>query len=1386
MAEQSPSSDPLTSFGPNEWLVDELYEQYTKDRNSVDRAWWDFFKDYTPGEGALGRDAAAAAKRATAAAPPPRPTNGAGTHAPAKAPTPAAGPAPAPATRPAAPAARRRARPHRAPPPRLRAPAAPAPAPAAKEAPSTRPEPAATVTPKPREAEAPKASGPLSDASQTPIRGASARVVTNMESSLDVPTATSVRAVPAKLLIDNRIVINNHLARSRGGKVSFTHLIGFALVKALGVMPEMNNGFGHDERGKPVLVTPAHVNLGLAIDLAKPDGTRQLLVPSIKAAETMDFAHFWTAYEEMVRKARGGKLTVEDFQGTTISLTNPGTIGTVHSVPRLMQGQGAIIGVGALEYPAEWHGASLETLNRNAVSKIITLTTTYDHRIIQGAQSGEFLRMVHALLLGEHGFYDEIFASLRIPYEPIRWVRDVDTSHDDDINKVARVQELIHAYRVRGHLMADTDPLEYKQRRHPDLDVTSHGLTLWDLDREFATGGFGGQPFLKLRKILGILRDSYCRTIGIEYMHIQDPEQREWIQDKIEVGYAKPTREEQLRILRRLNAAEAFETFLQTKFVGQKRFSLEGGESVIALLDRILSRAAEDELDEVCIGMPHRGRLNVLANIAGKTYGQIFREFEGKQDPRSVQGSGDVKYHLGTEGTFTARGRHDDQGLPRRQPLAPRGGQPGARGHRARQAGPPQPRRRGLHRAARADARRRGVRRPGRRRRDAQPLAAARLPHRRHGPRRHQQPGRLHDLAEQLALLDLLHRRRPDDPGADLPRQRRRPRGLRAGGRARLRVPQGVPQGRRHRHGLLPPPRPQRGRRPVDDPAADVQPDRGQAQRPQALHRVAHRPRRHHRRGGRGRAARLPAAARAGLRRDQGRPEGGRARGRRRQLLRHRRRGPHRARAAGRAGPQRRPHRALLDRDGDQPEVLQRLGDAFVDVPDGFTVHPKLRQMLEKRALSVREGGIDWGTGELLAFGSLLIEGTPVRLAGQDTRRGTFVQRHAVLIDKENAAEWTPLLYLGEGQGKFWVYDTLLSEYAAMGFEYGYSVERPDALVLWEAQFGDFVNGAQTIIDEFISSSEQKWGQRSSVVLLLPHGYEGQGPDHSSARIERFLTMCAEDNMTVAYPSTPASYFHLLRRQAYARPAPPAHRLHPEVDAAPEGREQRPRGLHHGHLPPGHARPRHHQRGHARAHRGRQGRLRPARRARQARRHLDGGAAARAVLPDPGGRPGQGARQVPRTPRSSSCRTSRRTRAPGRSSRSTSRRRWPTAASTVRCASSRAPRRPPPPPARPRSTRPSRPTSSPRRSTADLRRRHHRRGVGGGGARAGNLAACTSRTAASRSCRPAGVTRRSPSTGWPSSYGRSSTSTPTSRSRWSGWPRGWPAWTTRTSERADV
>ena len=366
----------------------------------------------------------------------------------------------------------------------------------------------------------------------------------------------------------------------------------------------------------------------------------------------MDFAGFWAAYEDVIRRARQNKLTMEDFSGTTISLTNPGTIGTNHSVPRLTAGQGAIIGVGAMEYPAEFQGMNPDALTEMAVSKIITLTSTYDHRIIQGAESGDFLRRLHALLLGEDGFYDKVFRSLRIPYEPVRWMPDVRITREGQIDKEARVIEVIESYRRNGHLMADTDPLEFKVRTHPDLDILEHGLTLWDLDRKFPVGGFAGERLMPLRDILGVLRNSYCRTVGVEYMHITDPEEREWLQQRVEVKHEQPDREKQKHVLGRLNAAEAFETFLQTKYVGQKRFSLEGGESVIPILDEVLIAGTDHGLDEVAIGMAHRGRLNVLANVLGKSYQKIFGEFEGNIDPGSVQGSGDVKYHLGATGTF--------------------------------------------------------------------------------------------------------------------------------------------------------------------------------------------------------------------------------------------------------------------------------------------------------------------------------------------------------------------------------------------------------------------------------------------------------------------------------------------------------------------------------------------------------------------------------------------------------------------------------------------------------------------------------------------------------------------------------------------------------------
>jgi 2-oxoglutarate decarboxylase len=1060
VSSESSRTNPLASFGQNEWLVDELYQKYLQDPESVDRAWWNFFADYNPDHGP-GRSQSAT-NGATATAPAPQ----------AKAAPPATPAAPTPA----------------------------APAPAAKPAPA---------------AEKPKQTTAVPEgAEEVRLRGAAARTAANMEASLHVPTATSVRAIPAKLLIDNRIVINNHLSRGRGGKVSFTHLIGYAVVKALEAMPEMNFSYAEVD-GKPVLVKPEHVGLGLAIDVQKSDGTRQLLVPSIKAAEAMDFRKFWMAYEEIVRKARSGKLGVEDFSGTTISLTNPGTIGTVHSVPRLMPGQGTIIGVGAMEYPAEYQGASPETLSRLAVSKVMTLTSTYDHRIIQGAQSGDFLRRIHALLLGEGGFYDEIFESLRIPYEPIRWVQDISASHDDDVAKSARVLELIHAYRVRGHLMAETDPLEYKQRKHPDLDIQSHGLTLWDLEREFATGGFGGRPLMKLREILGVLRDSYCRTVGIEYMHIQNPEERAWIQARVEKPHAKPDRDEQLHILRRLNTAEAFETFLQTKFVGQKRFSLEGGESLIPLLDSVIRAAAQDTLDEVVIGMAHRGRLNVLANIVGKSYGQIFGEFEGNIDPRSAHGSGDVKYHLGAEGVF---GSPDGNNIATSVVANP------------------------SHLEA-VDPVLEGVVRAKQDLLERGEEGFSVLPVLVHGDAAFAGQG---VVAETLHLSQL--------------------RGYRTGGTVHVVVNNQV--------GFTTSPASSRSsvyatdvarmiQAPIfhvngDDPEAVVRVGRLAFEYRQAFRKdvvidlVCYRRRGHNeadnpsftqplmydlidaKRSTRklytealiGRGDITVEEAEQALRDYQARLE---------QAFTETREAIREHHDTGEFPRPVDPEVVPWSHDDTataiSEETVKRVVETQLNLPEGFTVHPRLAPVLQRRGHMISENAIDWAMGETLAFGSLLIDGHPVRLVGQDSRRGTFGQRHAVLVDRVSGEDYTPLKHFNQGTTKFYVYDSLLSEFAAMGFEYGYSVVRPDALVCWEAQFGDFVNGAQTILDEFISSGEQKWGQRSSVVLLLPHGYEGQGPDHSSARIERFLQLCAMDNMTVAQPTTPANYFHLLRWQ---------------------------------------------------------------------------------------------------------------------------------------------------------------------------------------------------------------------------------------------------------------
>jgi len=1099
------SANPANpQFGPNEWLVEEMYHRFLDDPDTVDPAWHEFFADYRPDNGAAG-------------GPDPAGSDTAGSDA---APTAAApGPAPTPTAEPAEPTERARVEDRRAMTPSaaadgtsgngargIRA--------AAKDGSErvTSVGARSAATGKPPAGSTSQAAARHTprddDGASTPLRGAASAVVRNMNASLAVPTATSVRAVPAKLLADNRVVINNHLRRTRGGKISFTHLIGFALVQALAEHPVMNRHFAqaHD---RPAVVQPAHVNLGLAIDLPGRAGQRSLVVVPIKGCEAMSFAQFWSAYEDIVREARSGNLAAEDFAGTTISLTNPGTLGTNHSVPRLMPGQGTIIGVGAMEYPAEWQGASAEKLAEIGVSKIITLTSTYDHRIIQGAESGDFLRRMHALLLGEDGFYDRVFASLRIPYEPVRWMQDIP---EGDVDKTARVIELIDAYRTRGHLMADTDPLNYRQRRHPDLDVVSHGLTLWDLDREFAVGGFGGLQHMKLRDVLGLLRDSYCRTIGTEYMHISDPEQRAWLQERIEVAHQKPDNAEQKYILSKLNAAESFETFLQTKYVGQKRFSLEGGETVIPLLDAVLDKAAEHELDEVVIGMPHRGRLNVLANIVGKPISQIFREFEGNLDPGQAHGSGDVKYHLGAEGKYF---RMFGDG----ETVVSLASNPS-------------------HLEA-VDPVLEGIVRAKQDLLDKGQDGFTVLPLLMHGDAAFAGQG---VVAETLNLALL--------------------RGYRTGGTVHVVINNQV--------GFTTAPENSRSSQystdvakmigaPVfhvngDDPEACVWVAKLAVDYRERWHNdvvidmICYRRRGHNE--GDDPSMTQPAMydvidAKRSVRKlytealiGRGDISMGDAEAALRDFsnqleyvfneVRELERTPA---APSPSVEQEQLRRVDLDTSVSLA-AIHRIGDVHVELPEGFTVHPRVRPVLERRLKMSREGDVDWAFAELLALGTLCMDGRFVRLSGQDTRRGTFVQRHSVMIDRRTGLEYYPLRNLSPDQERFLPYDSALSEFAAVGFEYGYSVANPNAFVVWEAQFGDFVDGAQPVIDEFISSGEAKWGQTSDVVLLLPHGMEGQGPDHSSGRIERFLQLCAEGSMSVAQPSEPANYFHLLRHHA--------------------------------------------------------------------------------------------------------------------------------------------------------------------------------------------------------------------------------------------------------------
>ncbi|MFM8946568.1 MAG: multifunctional oxoglutarate decarboxylase/oxoglutarate dehydrogenase thiamine pyrophosphate-binding subunit/dihydrolipoyllysine-residue succinyltransferase subunit [Actinomycetota bacterium] len=971
----------------------------------------------------------------------------------------------------------------------------------------------APVAPSTNGEAAPVARPAPTDATGELIKGAGVAIVANMERSLTVPTATSFRNVPAKLLEVNRRVINGYRSRSGLSKVSFTHLIGYAVVRAIAdAVPVMNSAFVEGADGKPRVIRHEHVNIGLAVDVAKSDGSRTLVVPVLRDADTLNFAEFLVAYDDLVRKVKANKLQVSDFQGATVSLTNPGTIGTVQSVPRLMPGQGVIVGVGSIDYPAEFQGADERALGTLGVSKVVTVTSTYDHRIIQGAESGLFLKRVHELLLGEHGFYEAVFKSLGVPYEPVKWRTDVNPLDHEEamLHKQMQIATLIRVHRVRGHLIADIDPLRWKEPKLPvELDPATYGLTIWDLDREFLTGGVAGTTRMALGDLLGVLRDAYCRTIGVEYMHIQDTEEQRWVQSRFEGVDFQFSKEEKRRILERLNAAEAFEKFLATKYVGTKRFGLEGAESAVPILDEILSLSANAGMQSAVLGMAHRGRLNVLANVMGKSLDSLFKEFEGHVDPETVQGSGDVKYHLGASGTHNS---------------------PAGNAIKIELASNPShletvdPIVLGMVRAQQDQ-----IDPPG---------SFPALPLLIHGDAAFAGQGL---VPECLAMSDIM--------------------GYRVGGTIHLIINNQI--------GFTTSPQYARSslycsdvaktvQAPIfhvngDDPEACVRVARLAFEYRQRFHKdvvidmVCYR--RHGHNEGDDPSYTQPLmykaiAEKRSLRKLYVEALVGRgditleeAEGalddfqRKLQVALDETRAH--APAPTKVAKPPLPIGVLPHVDtGVVRPILDRVFAKLTAYPAGFTVHPKLGRQFEGRSKLYEQGEVEWATAEALAFGSLVLEGLPVRLAGEDSRRGTFSHRHAALIDYETERVWIPLSEL-EGAEKFWVYDSLLSEYAAVGFEYGYAHANPEALVLWEAQFGDFVNGAQIIIDQYIVAAEDKWGQRNGLVMLLPHGYEGQGPEHSSARIERFLTLCAEDNIQVVNATTAAQYFHVLRRQMH-------------------------------------------------------------------------------------------------------------------------------------------------------------------------------------------------------------------------------------------------------------
>jgi 2-oxoglutarate decarboxylase len=941
-----------------------------------------------------------------------------------------------------------------------------------------------------------------------PLKGAAARLAANMEQSLGVPTATSFRDVRVLTLDERRKALNAALAPK---KVSYTHLIAYALVQAAKQLPVMTHAFASIE-GAPHRVVPDGVSLGLAVDVEKNDGSRTLLVPVIKRADAMSFGAFHEAYESLVARARALHLLPDDYKGATMTLTNPGTIGTVASVPRLMSGQGSIIATGAIR---DVGGA-----------RVMTITSTYDHRVIQGAESGMFLRLVDQLLQGEQGFYDGVFkdagagSAERGAEAAVRTEGPAPAPLSVDLKSVAASMALVRAHRLHGHSLAHLDPLGGDPPGDPACDPDRLGLTPEAMAKIPADILRVYVPGATMAEVLPALRAVYCGTIAYEFEHIASHDERVWLRQLVETGANRrplPAAEKQ-KLLGRLTAVDALERFLHKTYLGQKRFSIEGLDVAVPMLDLLVEMAGEKGAHDVVIGMAHRGRLNVLAHVVNLPYETILNEFESHgagSEMKPESGTGDVKYHHGAEGSFeTPSGRRVNVTLAP-NPSHLEAVNPVVEG-RARAEQTQRTAREAGHDVALAvpvllhgDAAfsGQGI--------VAETFNLARLEGYATGGTVHiitnnqigfttdPDDARSTDYASDLAKgfdAPIAHVN-ADDPEACL---------------AAVRLAM-LYRERYHNDVVIDVVGYRRWGHNEGDEPAYTQPLMYEKIRQHPPARQAY-------------AQQLASegiitAAEADKLADGAYQRLADAQSAVKRRLASQ--APHEepSRTTGRAAAE--PKTAV-----DKARLLE-LNDQLLAVPDGFTVNPKLKKQLDRRRETVgADGGMEWAHAEALAYASLVAEGVPVRLSGQDTERGTFSQRHLALHDAKDGRRYAPIQNLAAATASLELFNSPLSEYACVGFEYGYAVAAPEALVLWEAQFGDFANGAEIIVDQFIFAGLAKWGQTSRLTLLLPHGYEGQGPEHSSARIERFTALGAEGNIRVANCSTPAQYFHLLRRQA--------------------------------------------------------------------------------------------------------------------------------------------------------------------------------------------------------------------------------------------------------------